>query len=133
MIRELTRLVVGLTRKLEEMRGQRVETRIAQQAAAFDPALEGYVVYAIGSRGKRLRPLLALLAGGATGRIRSGHIDLADRAFHEARHEMRASAVDVRDVRDLEDAVGGRHARSVRPAGLSEAVAILIADGLRNA
>jgi len=36
--------------------------------AAFDPALEGYVVYAVGSRGKRLRPLLALLAGGATGR-----------------------------------------------------------------
>lgn len=27
---ELTKLVVGLTRKLEEMRGQRVETRIAQ-------------------------------------------------------------------------------------------------------
>src|SRR5207247_985373 len=29
------------------------------------------------SRGKRLRPLLALLAGGATGTINSGHIDLA--------------------------------------------------------
>ena len=56
---------------------EQVETRIAQQAAAFDPAIEGYVVYAVGSRGKRLRPLLALLAGGATGRIDSGHIDLA--------------------------------------------------------
>jgi len=51
--------------------------RIAQQAAAFDPALEGYVVYAVGSRGKRLRPLLALLAGGATGQINSNHVDLA--------------------------------------------------------
>ena len=51
--------------------------RIAQQAAAFDPALEGYVVYAVGSRGKRLRPLLALLAGGATGNISSDHVDLA--------------------------------------------------------
>jgi len=30
IIRELTKLVVGLTRKLEEMRGQRVEVRIAQ-------------------------------------------------------------------------------------------------------
>lgn len=30
VIRELTKLVVGLTRKLEEMRGQRVDTRIAQ-------------------------------------------------------------------------------------------------------
>jgi octaprenyl-diphosphate synthase len=51
--------------------------RIAQQAAAFDPALEGYVVYAVGSRGKRLRPLLTLLAGGATGQINSDHVDLA--------------------------------------------------------
>ena len=56
---------------------EEVETRIAQQAAAFDPALEGYVVYAIGSRGKRLRPLLALLAGGATGKISLNHVDLA--------------------------------------------------------
>ncbi len=30
IIRELTRLVLGLTRKLDEMRGQTVETRIAQ-------------------------------------------------------------------------------------------------------
>jgi len=56
---------------------EEVEMRIAQQAAAFDPALEGYVVYAVGSRGKRLRPLLALLAGGATGQINSNHVDLA--------------------------------------------------------
>ncbi len=54
-----------------------VETRIMQQAAAFDPDIEGYVTYAIGGRGKRLRPLLALLAGGATGKINSGHVDLA--------------------------------------------------------
>src|SRR5438067_2468034 len=56
---------------------EEVEARIAQQVAAFDPALEGYVVYAVGSRGKRLRPLLALLAGGATGQINSNHVDLA--------------------------------------------------------
>ena len=56
---------------------EEVEARIAQQAAAFDPAIEGYVSYAIGGRGKRLRPLLALLAGGATGKLNSGHVDLA--------------------------------------------------------
>jgi len=56
---------------------EKVEARIAQQASAFDPALEGYVVYAVGSRGKRLRPLLALLAGGATGKLSSDHVDLA--------------------------------------------------------
>ena len=56
---------------------EEVEARIAQQASAFDPAIEGYVAYAVGGRGKRLRPLLALLAGGATGNLNSGHVDLA--------------------------------------------------------
>lgn len=54
-----------------------VEARLAEQTAAFDPAVEGYVAYAIGSRGKRLRPLVALLSGGATGPITPDHFDLA--------------------------------------------------------
>jgi len=54
-----------------------VDARIVKQAAAFDPAIEGYVSYAIGGHGKRLRPMVALLAGGATGGITSEHIDLA--------------------------------------------------------
>jgi octaprenyl-diphosphate synthase len=54
-----------------------VEARIIQQASVFDPAIEGYVAYAIGGRGKRLRPMVALLAGGATGEINHGHVDLA--------------------------------------------------------
>ena len=54
-----------------------VEARIVQQAKVFDPAIEGYVAYAIGGRGKRLRPMVALLAGGATGNINDGHVDLA--------------------------------------------------------
>jgi octaprenyl-diphosphate synthase len=63
--------------KLVQPHLEQVEIRIAQQASAFDPAVEGYVVYAVGSRGKRLRPMLALLAGGATGEIKSEHVDLA--------------------------------------------------------
>jgi octaprenyl-diphosphate synthase len=63
--------------KLVQPHLEQVEKRIAEQASAFDPAIEGYVVYSVGSRGKRLRPLLALLAGGATGTINSGHVDLA--------------------------------------------------------
>lgn len=55
----------------------RVDQQIIAQATAFDPAIEGYVTYAIGGRGKRLRPLTALLAGGATGPITSEHVDLA--------------------------------------------------------
>ena len=54
-----------------------VDRRITAQTAAFDPALEGYVAYAIGGGGKRLRPLVALLSGGATGTLAQSHLDLA--------------------------------------------------------
>ncbi len=37
--------------KLVQPHLEQVETRIAQQTSAFDPAIEGYVVYAVGSRG----------------------------------------------------------------------------------
>ena len=44
-----------------------VEASIREQARAFDPAVEGYVSYVCQAAGKRIRPALALLAGGATG------------------------------------------------------------------
>lgn len=54
-----------------------VEERIRAQARAFDPSIEGYVAYACESKGKRIRPALVLLSGGATGTITSAHVDLA--------------------------------------------------------
>jgi octaprenyl-diphosphate synthase len=54
-----------------------VEEEIRAQARAFDPAVEPYVAYAIESNGKRLRPALALLSGGATGEILPEHSRLA--------------------------------------------------------
>lgn len=54
-----------------------VSQRIVRQTEAFDPAIEGYVSYALDSGGKRLRPLVALLAGAATGRVTNEHLDLA--------------------------------------------------------
>jgi octaprenyl-diphosphate synthase len=54
-----------------------VSARIARQAEAFDPAIEGYVNYALQSGGKHLRPLLALLAARTCGPISNAHIDLA--------------------------------------------------------
>ena len=44
-----------------------VESSIRDQANAFDPAVEGYVSYVCNTSGKRIRPALAILAGGATG------------------------------------------------------------------
>jgi octaprenyl-diphosphate synthase len=54
-----------------------VEERIRDQARAFDPAVEGYISYACESKGKRMRPALALLMGAAAGEIHTSHIDLA--------------------------------------------------------
>jgi octaprenyl-diphosphate synthase len=68
----LTRVTDVVRRELDQ-----VESQIIAQASSFDPAVEGYVSYAIGGRGKRLRPLVALLAGGAVGPIKSEHVDLA--------------------------------------------------------
>ncbi|MCA1658874.1 MAG: polyprenyl synthetase family protein, partial [Verrucomicrobiaceae bacterium] len=68
----MAQVSLGVRKELEE-----VESLIVQQAAEFDPAIEGYVSYAIGGRGKRLRPLVALLSGGASGGITAGHVNLA--------------------------------------------------------
>lgn len=53
-----------------------VETDLCEQVRQFDPGITDYVNYVLGVAGKRLRPSLALLAGGATGKITGGHITL---------------------------------------------------------
>ena len=101
---------------------EQVEMRIAQQTAAFDPALEGYVVYAIGSRGKRLRPILALLAGGATGKINSNHVDLA--VIVELIHV----ATLVHD--DVMDEAQRRRAQATANARWGNSLSVLLGDCL---
>ncbi len=76
-----------------------VEERIRAQARAFDPAVEGCVAYAIESHGKRLRPALALLAGGATGAIGTEHLDLA--VVVELIHAATLVHDDILDSADL--------------------------------
>src|SRR5205814_2174749 len=71
-ISPLTRVASVVQPQLDE-----VSARIARQTEAFDPAIEGYISYALESGGKRLRPLVALLAGAATGAVTTAHIDLA--------------------------------------------------------
>ena len=55
----------------------RVERALASQVSGFDPRLGEYIQYILGGTGKRLRPSLALLAGGATGGVAEEHITLA--------------------------------------------------------
>lgn len=55
----------------------RVEEMIRAQAREFDPAVEPYVAYICNTSGKRIRPVLSFLAGGATGGITWKHDKLA--------------------------------------------------------
>lgn len=51
----------------------RVEKLLFEQARAFDPSVEGYISYVCNTSGKRIRPALAVLAGGATGGVTDEH------------------------------------------------------------
>lgn len=68
----------NLTQLLEPIAGHlgRVETRLREQVRGFDAGVADHVEYVLGVAGKRLRPTLALLAGGATGRIGDEHLTL---------------------------------------------------------
>jgi len=99
-----------------------VEERIAQQARAFDPAVEPYVSYACESSGKRLRPALALLAGGATGGINPSHLDLA------VVLELIHAASLVHD--DIVDGADKRRAQPTANAKWGNAITVLLGDCL---
>lgn len=99
-----------------------VEERIRGQARAFDPAVEGYVAYAVESNGKRLRPALALLAGGATGDISASHLDLAVVV------ELIHAATLVHD--DILDGADKRRGQPTANAKWGNAISVLLGDCL---
>lgn len=55
---------------------ERVEASIRDQVRAFDPAVEPYVSYVCNTSGKRIRPALSILVGGALGDVEDGHVKL---------------------------------------------------------
>ncbi len=55
---------------------EKVEASIREQVQAFDPGVEPYMEYICDTAGKRIRPALAILTGGATGEIDENHINL---------------------------------------------------------
>ena len=99
-----------------------VEERISQQARTFDPAVEPYVSYACESSGKRLRPALALLSGGATGEINSSHLDLAVVV------ELIHAATLVHD--DIMDGAEKRRAQPTANAKWGNSISVLLGDCL---
>lgn len=99
-----------------------VEERISKQSKAVDSGIEHYIEYAIGGSGKRLRPILALLSGGATGRIVSDHIDIA--VILELIH----IASLVHD--DIMDGADRRRDRPTLNAKWGNALTVLVGDAL---
>ena len=55
---------------------ERVEASIREQVRGFDPAIEPYVAYVCNTSGKRIRPALAALVGGAAGGVSDHHVKL---------------------------------------------------------
>ena len=55
---------------------ERVEAYIREQVQGFDPAIEPYVSYVCNTSGKRIRPALAILVGGAAGGVTDDHVKL---------------------------------------------------------
>lgn len=55
---------------------KKVEEQIRAQVKAFDPGVEPYIEYICNSSGKRIRPALAILTGGALGKITNDNIKI---------------------------------------------------------
>jgi octaprenyl-diphosphate synthase len=55
---------------------ERVEIAIREQVRGFDPAIEPYIAYVCNTSGKRIRPALAILVGGAAGGFSDDHLKL---------------------------------------------------------
>jgi octaprenyl-diphosphate synthase len=100
----------------------KIEEAIAAQARSFDPALEGYVSYVCKSSGKRIRPALALLAGGATGGVTDEHRKLG--VILELVHIASLVHDDIMDGADL------RRAMPTAAAKWGASLAVLIGDAL---
>ena len=99
-----------------------VEERIRAQARQFDTALEGYVAYACESSGKRLRPALALLAGGATGNIGTSHLELA--VILELIHAATLVHDDIMDGADI------RRGQPTANAKWGNTISVLLGDAM---
>ncbi|HEY1122944.1 MAG TPA: polyprenyl synthetase family protein [Haloferula sp.] len=55
---------------------EKVEASIRDQVRAFDPAVEPYVSYVCNTSGKRIRPALSVLTGGALGEVGENHLKI---------------------------------------------------------
>ena len=100
----------------------RVEVALTEQIRGFDPGVTDYVDYVLGVAGKRLRPALALLAGGTTGRISDEHITLG--VIVELIHVATLVHDDVLDEANL------RHGLTTSNSRWGNEISVLLGDCL---
>ena len=99
-----------------------VEARIRAEANAFDPAVEGYVSYILNTSGKRIRPALSLLIGGACGTPTQDHQKLGIVL------ELIHLATLVHD--DIMDGASLRRSQPTAAAKWGSALSVLLGDCL---
>jgi octaprenyl-diphosphate synthase len=101
---------------------ERVEISIREQVRGFDPAVEPYVAYICNTSGKRIRPSLAILAGGATGGVTDDHLKIG--VILELIH----MATLVHD--DIMDGANTRRMVPTANAKWGNALSVLLGDAL---
>ena len=100
----------------------KVESLILEQVRAFDPGVEPYMQYICQTSGKRIRPALAALVGGATGGLCEDHIRLG------VTIELIHMATLVHD--DIIDGAATRRTVPTANAKWGNGLAVLLGDAL---
>jgi len=101
---------------------EKVEISIREQVRAFDPSIEPYVSYICNTSGKRIRPALSILVGGALGGVNESHIKIG--VILELIH----MATLVHD--DIMDGANTRRMVPTANAKWGNALSVLLGDAL---
>ena len=101
---------------------EKVEIAIRGQVRDFDSAVEPYIAYICNTSGKRIRPALSILVGGAAGGVNEGHRKIG--VIIELIH----MATLVHD--DIIDGATARRSMPTANAKWGNALAVLLGDAL---
>lgn len=101
---------------------EKVEIAIRAQVRDFDSAVEPYIAYICNTSGKRIRPALAILVGGAVGEVSEDHRKIG--VILELIH----MATLVHD--DIIDGASARRSMPTANAKWGNALAVLLGDAL---
>lgn len=101
---------------------EKVEIAIRAQVRDFDSAVEPYIAYICNTSGKRIRPALAILVGGATGAVTEDHRKIG--VILELIH----MATLVHD--DIIDGASARRSMPTSNAKWGNSLAVLLGDAI---